>query len=163
VTGDRTKTGAEKRARWGYVYLHCVIDDNSRYAYVEQHTDQGGETAAAVLARAIEHLAALGIDGPEAVMSDNAFAYCNSRAFKAVLAAHGARHILTPPYTPRWNGKVERFIQTLKREWAYAHSWPNSAERSRALASFLRYYNRRRPHSSLGDRPPISRVHNVRG
>jgi transposase InsO family protein len=77
--------------------------------------------------------------------------------------ALGARHILTPPYTPRWNGKVERFIQTLKMEWAYAHSWPNSAERSRALTSFLRYYNRRRPHSSLGDRPPISRVHNVCG
>jgi transposase InsO family protein len=147
----------------GYVYLHCVIDDRSRYAYVEQHRDQSGGTAAAVLGRAIEHFASLGMQGPEAVMSDNAFAYRNSRAFKALLAAHGARHILTPPYTPRWNGKVERFIQTLKREWAYAHAWPNSAQRARALPSFLRYYNRRRPHSSLGDRPPISRVHNVRG
>jgi transposase InsO family protein len=163
VTGDRTSSGAQKRAGHGYVYLHCVVDDRSRYAYVEQHRDQGGETAAAVLERAIEHFCALGLETPEAVMSDNAFAYRNSRAFKAVLAAHGARHILTPPYTPRWNGKVERFIQTLKREWAYAHAWPHSAERSRALASFLRYYNRRRPHSSLGDRPPISRVHNVRG
>jgi transposase InsO family protein len=163
VTGDRTKTGADKRAARGYVYLHCVIDDRSRYAYVEQRPDQGGNTAAAVLARAIEHFSQLGLKAPEAVMSDNAFAYRNSRAFKAVLEHHGARHILTPPYTPRWNGKVERFIQTLKREWAYAHSWPDSAERTRALASFLRYYNRRRPHSSLGDRPPISRVHNVRG
>ena len=163
VTGIRDKTGAEKRARWGYVYLHCVIDDHSRYAYVEQHPDQGGDTAAAVLERAIEHFAALGLKGPEAVMSDNAFAYRKSRAFKAVLERHRARHILTPPYTPRWNGKVERFIQTLKREWAYAHSWPNSAERTRALPSFLRYYNRRRPHSSLGDRSPISRVHNVCG
>ncbi len=163
VTGIRDRTGAEKRAKWGYVYLHCVVDDHSRYAYVEQHPDQGGETAAAVLGRAIEHFTSLGMKAPEAVMSDNAFAYRKSTAFKAVLAGHGARHILTPPYTPRWNGKVERFIQTLKREWAYAHSWPNSAERSRALASFLRYYNRRRPHSSLGDRPPISRVHNVRG
>ena len=71
--------------------------------------------------------------------------------------------ILTPPYTPRWNGKVERFFQTLKREWAYAHPWCCSTDRSRALASFLRYYNRRRPHSSLGYWPPISRVHNVRG
>jgi transposase InsO family protein len=163
VTGDRSKTGVDKRAARGHVYLHCVIDDRSRYAYVEQHRDQGGETAAAVLERAIEHFGALGLASPEAVMSDNAFAYRNSQAFRGALAAHGARHILTPPYTPRWNGKVERFIQTLKREWAYAHSWPNSAERSRALASFLRYYNRRRPHSSLGDRPPISRVHNVRG
>jgi transposase InsO family protein len=163
VTGIRDKTGAEKRAGVGYVYLHCVIDDHSRYAYVEQHRDQGGDTAAAVLARAIEHFSALGLNSPDAVMSDNAFAYRKSRAFRAVLERHGARHILTPPYTPRWNGKVERFIQTLKREWAYAHSWPNSAERSRAMTSFLRYYNRRRPHSSLGDRPPISRVHNVRG
>ena len=163
VTGDRTSSGAQKRAGHGYVYLHCVIDDNSRYAYVEQHPDQGGETAAEVLARAIEHFGALGLGAPEAVMSDNAFAYRNTRAFKAVLERNRARHILTPPYTPRWNGKVERFIQTLKQEWAYAHSWPNSAERSKALASFLRYYNRRRPHSSLGDRPPISRVHNVRG
>jgi transposase InsO family protein len=163
VTGIRDKTGAEKRAKWGYVYLHCVIDDHSRYAYVEQHSDQGGETAAGVLGRAVEHFAALGLKGPEAVMSDNAFAYRRSNAFRVILERHGARHILIPPYTPRWNGKVERFIQTLKREWAYAHSWSNSAERTRALASFLRYYNRQRPHSSLGDRSPISRVHNVRG
>jgi transposase InsO family protein len=163
VTGVRDMTGAEKRAGVGYVYLHCVIDDHSRYSYVEQHPDQGGGTAAAVLGRAIEHFTALGMKAPEAVMSDNAFAYRKSNAFKAQLARYGARHILTPPYTPRWNGKVERFIQTLKQEWAYAHSWPNSAERARAMASFLRYYNRRRPHSSLGDRPPISRVHNVCG
>jgi transposase InsO family protein len=163
VTGVRDMTGAEKRAGVGYVYLHCVIDDRSRYAYVECHRDQGGDTAAAVLGRAVEHFEALGMRAPEAVMSDNAFAYRKSNAFREQLAAHGARHILTPPYTPRWNGKVERFIQTLKREWAYAHSWPNSAERARAMPSFLRYYNRRRPHSSLGDRPPISRVHNVCG
>jgi transposase InsO family protein len=163
VTGVRNLTGAEKRAGVGYVYLHCVIDDHSRYAYVEQHPGQGGDTAAAVLERAIEHFAALGMKAPEAVMSDNAFAYRRSNAFRAVLARHRARHILTPPYTPRWNGKVERFIQTLKREWAYAHSWPNSSERARSMPSFLRYYNRRRPHSSIGDRPPISRVHNVRG
>jgi transposase InsO family protein len=164
VTGVRNLTGAEKRARVGYVYLHCVIDDHSRYAYVEQHRDQGGDTAALVLDRAIEHFASLGLAPPEAVMSDNAFAYTKSNAFRAVLERHRARHILIPAYTPRWNGKVERFIQTLKRrEWAYAHSWPDSAERTRALPSFLRYYNRRRPHSSLGGRPPISRVHNVRG
>ena len=159
VTGDRSlrNRGA------GYVYLHCVVDDHSRYAYVEEHPNDRGETAAEVLERAIIHLAELGLAPPEAVMSDNAFAYRRSRAFRAVLERHGARRILTPPYTPRWNGKVERFIQTLKREWANAHSWPSSTERTRSLSSFLRYYNRRRPHSSLGDRPPISRVHNVRG
>jgi len=163
VTGVRDKTGAEKRAKWGNVYLHCVIDDHSRYAYVEQHPDQSGATAAAVLERAIGHFASLGLAPPEAVMSDNAFAYAKSSAFRAILEHHRARHILIPPYTPRWNGKVERFIQTLIREWAYAHIWPTSAERARSMPSFLRYYNRRRPHSSLGDQPPISRVHNVRG
>ena len=157
------RTGLNRNRGAGYVWLHCVIDDHSRYAYVEQHTDQGGETAAAVLRRAVAHFAELGLQAPEAVMSDNALAYRRSLAFHRALEALGARQILTPPYTPRWNGKVERFIQTLKREWAYAHSWPTSTDRTKALASFLRYYNRRRPHSSLGDRPPISRVHNVRG
>ena len=96
-------------------------------------------------------------------MTDNAFVYRHSHAFAAVLAEHQARHIRIPPYTPRWNGKVERFIQTLDREWAKARVWPNNQTRDRALSSFMRYYNRRRPHSSLGDRPPISRVHNVLG
>jgi transposase InsO family protein len=148
------RTNENRNRGSGYVWLHCVVDDHSRYAYVEQHH---------VLEPAIAHLGELGLQAPEAVMSDNALAYRRSVAFREVLERAGARQILTPPYTPRWNGTVERFIQTLKREWAYAHSWPASAHRSRALASFLRYYNRRRPHSSLGDRPPISRVHNVRG
>ena len=161
VTGDRSYAG--RKMGLGVIYLHCVVDDRTRYAYVEQHHAKDGATAAAVLKRAIAHLAELGLDPPEAVMSDNALAYRRSSAFAATLARHQARHILTPPYTPRWNGKVERFIQTLKREWAYAHSWPSSAQRSKAMASFVRYYNRRRPHTSLGDRPPISRVHNLRG
>jgi transposase InsO family protein len=146
----------------GFVYLHACVDDCSRYAYVEQHADERAETAAAFLRRAITHFAELGLPSPEAVMSDNGNAY-RSYAFRAELERIGAKQILTPPYTPRWNGKVERFFQTLKREWAYAHTWPTSAQRTRALPSFLRYYNRHRPHSSLGDRPPISRVHNLRG
>jgi transposase InsO family protein len=153
----------QRESQLGHVYLHVAVDDRSRYAYVEQHRDQRGETAARFLRRALEHFSGLGLAPPEAVMSDRAMAYRNSRAFKTEVARVGARHILTPPYTPRWNGKVERFIQTLKREWGFAHSWPSSAQRARALRSFVRYYNRRRPHSSLGDRPPISRVHNVRG
>ena len=84
-------------------------------------------------------------------------------AFAATLHQLGARHILTPPFTPRWNGKAERFIRTLDDEWAHGRVWPNSTQRNRALPSFLRYYNRRRPHTSLGDRPPISRVHQHRG
>jgi len=147
----------------GWEYLHVVIDDHSRLAYVERHPREDAETNAATLERAIAWFRALGLDPPEAVMTDNAMVYRRSRVFAELLRRHGARHILTPPYTPRWNGKAERFIQTLQREWAYAHRWQSSTERLRSLSSFLRYYNRRRPHSSLGDRPPISRVHNVRG
>ena len=135
----------------GHVDLHCVVEDHRRYAYVEQHRDQGGETAAAVLERAIEH-SPRSATGPEAVMSDNAFAYRKSAAFRDLLAAHGARQILTPPYTPRWNGKVERFIQTLKSEWAYAHSWPTEPS-DQADFSLL---HRRRPQARPDDRPPIA-------
>ena len=96
-------------------------------------------------------------------MTDNALVYTRSLRFAELLAAIGARHITPPPYTPRWNGKAERVIRTLQDEWAYAHRWDCSQQRTKALRSFVRYYNRRRPHSSLGDRPPISRVHNVPG
>ena len=99
--------------------------------------------------------------GPlQAVMTDNHKAH-TSDAFQALLAQLGARHILTPPYTPRWNGKLERFFGTLNREWA-SREWPNSTTRDRSLASFLRYYNRFRPHSAANGRPPLTRVHQVR-
>jgi transposase InsO family protein len=147
----------------GWVYLHVVIDDHSRYLYVEQHDREDAATNAGTLDRAIAHFAELGVRPPQAVMTDNALVYTRSAHFRGVLAAAGARHITTPYYTPRWNGKAERVIRTLQDEWAYAHRWENSQQRTRALRSFVRYYNRRRPHSSLGDRPPISRVHNVRG
>ena len=158
-----TGRGEQHKTRGaGWAYLHVVIDDHSRYLYVEQHAREDAETNARCLERALEHLAELGLRAPQAVMTDNAKVY-GSRRFQGVLAAAGARHITPPPYTPRWNGKAERVIRTLQDEWAYAHAWPNSHHRARALSSFVRYYNRRRPHSSLGDRPPISRVHNVRG
>jgi transposase InsO family protein len=156
-------TGRQARTRGaGWDYVHVVVDDNSRLAYVELHPREDAETNARTLERALAWFAELGLDPPEAVMTDQAFVYRRSRRFKQVLTRVGARHILTPPYTPRWNGKAERFIQTLQNEWAYAHTWPNSGARARALSSFTRHYNRRRPHSSIGDRPPISRVHNLR-
>jgi transposase InsO family protein len=95
-------------------------------------------------------------------MTDTAMVYRRSRRFRELLSRHGLRHFQIPPCTPRWNGKAERFIQTLQNEWAYSHTWPNSTERAKGLSSFLRYYNRKRPLSSLGERPPISRIHNVR-
>jgi transposase InsO family protein len=147
----------------GYDFLHCVVDDHTRLAYVELHPWEDQETNARTLERAIAWFAELGLDPPEAVMTDNHMIYRRSRRFADVIADAGAKHIRTPSYTPRWNGKVERFIQTLQNEWAYAHRWENSHDRARALPSFIRYYNRRRPHSSLSDRPPISRVHILRG
>jgi transposase InsO family protein len=163
ITGrSSAQRRAQSRNRVSHVYLHVAIDDHSRYAYVEQHPDQRQNTVASFMERALAHFAQAGLGPPEAVMSDNGNPY-RSKLFAQILERVGARQIFTPPYTPRWNGKAERFIQTLKREWAYAHVWPSSTERARALRSFVRYYNRRRPHSSLGDRPPISRVLNVRG
>ena len=94
-------------------------------------------------------------------MTDNAFVYRHGRRFRELLALHAVKHILTPPYTPRWNGKAERFIRALQDEWAYSRTWPSPSARARSLQSFIRYYNRNRPHGSIGDRPPISRVHNL--
>jgi transposase InsO family protein len=144
-------------------FAHVVVDDHSRLAYVEIHRHDRGDIAAAVLHRAARWMAEQGCGPVQAVMTDNALAYRRSRHFKAALEQLGARHILIPPRTPRWNGKAERFIRTLDEEWAHGRVWPSSTRRNRALASFLRYYNRRRPHTSLGDRPPTSRVHQDRG
>jgi transposase InsO family protein len=161
--GDRSRQTRRPNGSRQVEFAHCVIDDHSRLSYVEIHAFDRGETAAAVLERAIGWFAEQGCRPVEAVMTDNAFAYTNSTAFQTVLHAHHAKHIRIPPRTPRWNGKVERFIRTLDDEWAHGRVWPTSARRDRALSSFLRYYNRRRPHTSLGDRPPISRVHQDRG
>lgn len=165
VTGDRNRSRlwSDKNTSVGYDYLHVVIDDHTRLAYVELHPREDGETNARTLKRAFDWFSELGLSPPEAVMTDNAFVYSRSRQFSQLLARQQLRHITTPPYTPRWNGKAERFIQTLQNEWAYAHTWSDSTQRARSLSSFLRYYNRRRPHSSIGDWPPISRVHNLRG
>lgn len=161
VTGDRSTKDLHRGI--GYDHLHCVVDDHTRIAYVELHPREDADTNVRTLERALAFFAELGLEPPEAVMTDNALVYRRSQAFQELLGGAGLRHIRTPAYTPRWNGKVERFIQTLQNEWAYSRSWPNSSTRARSLQSFIRYYNRRRPHSSLGDRPPINRVHNVCG
>jgi transposase InsO family protein len=159
--GDRSEPHRSRQA--GAVHVIAVVDDRTRLAYAELHGAENAVAVAATLRRAAAWLREQGCGPPEAVMSDNAFCYTRSTAFRAALAELGARHITIPPYTPRWNGKVERFNKTLDEDWAHSRVWPSSAARDKALSSFLRYYNRRRPHTSLGDRPPISRVRNVHG
>ena len=138
-----------------------LLDDHSRIVYGELHAAETAIAVTTTLRRGVEWMREHGCGPVEAVMSDNAKAY-TSHAFQAALAELGARHILTPPYTPRWNGKLERFWQTLDQEWAHSRQWPTSATRDRALLSYLRFYNRRRPHSAAGGRAPISRVQQVR-
>ena len=95
-------------------------------------------------------------------MTDGAWAYTHNTTLRELLTDREIRHIVTPPYTPRWNGKVERFHQTMEREWAKGLRYRNSTARNRALPHWLTYYNQRRPHSSLDGQPPISRAHNLR-
>jgi transposase InsO family protein len=138
-----------------------VLDDHSRLVYAELHAAETATAVSATLRRGVEWMREHGCGPTEAVMSDNAKAY-TSHAFQAALGELGIRHILTPPYTPRWNGKLERFWRTLDQEWAHSREWPTSTIRDRALRSYLRFYNRRRPHSAAGGRPPISRVQHLR-
>jgi transposase InsO family protein len=162
VTRDRHRTSAEKRAAVGYDYLHAVVDDHARLAYAEIHGDERAATCVAFLERALAFFAAHGIQAKR-VMTDNAFAYIHSRAFRQLLARERIRHLTIEPYRPRTNGKVERFHQTMAREWAYGLAYRSHRERNRALPHWLTHYNHHRPHSSLGGQPPISRVHNVCG
>jgi transposase InsO family protein len=160
VTGDRSRTRAEVVRRVGYDFVHAVVDDHSRLAYAEIHADERALTAVGFLERALAFFHGHGVEAKR-VMTDNAFAYVQSRAFRELLARHGIRHLTIEPYRPRTNGKVERFHQTMAREWAYGLVYRSHRERAAALPHWLEHYNTRRPHSSLGDRPPISRVHNV--
>jgi len=159
--GDRSEPHRTRNA--GRVKVIGVIDDHTRLAYCELHSAENAQAVSATLTRAVAWMAEQGCGPVQAVMSDNAKCYATSLDFRDTLAELGARHILIPPYTPRWNGKIERFFRTLDTEWARSRSWPNSQQRDHALSSFIRYYNRRRPHSACGGRPPITRVQHVRG
>jgi transposase InsO family protein len=154
--GDRSERHRTRRA--GKIKVIGVVDDHSRLAYREIHGAENKETISATLRRAAAWMTEQGCGSVQAVMSDNAKCYSVSAEFARALADLGARHILIPPRTPRWNGKVERFFRTLDTEWAHGRVWRSSAERDRALSSFLRFYNRRRPHTAAGGRAPITRV-----
>jgi transposase InsO family protein len=161
VTGDRHRTSAEKRARVGYDYAHAIVDDHSRLAYAELLDDERAPTVTAFVERALAVVAAHGIK-PRRLMTDNHWSYTLNNSLRELLRERGIRHLTTRPRDPRSNGKVERFHQTMAREWAYGVRYRTSRHRAAALPHWLTYYNERRPHSSLGGLPPLSRVHNVR-
>jgi transposase InsO family protein len=165
VTGDRSRHSRNwmrAQTRVGSDYAHAIVDDHSRLAYVELHDDEKAATVTAFVERALAFFAEHGI-ATKRLMTDNGFSYVKNRSLRELLVRHGIRHLTTEPYRPRTNGKVERFHQTMAREWAYGLAYRSHRQRNQALPHWLDHYNRRRPHSSLGNRPPLSRVHNVRG
>jgi transposase InsO family protein len=160
LTGDRSSQ--DRRHRDGVDYVHAIVDDHSRLAYAELHPDQRATTVVAFLERALAFYARHGVTAKR-LMTDNAWIYVKSRDVRQLLARQRIRHLTTQPYRPRTNGKVERFHQTMAREWAYGVVYRTHRERAAALPHWLDHYNTRRPHSSLGGQPPTSRVHNVFG
>jgi len=158
--GIRHRTTADVHARPGWEFFHAVVDDHSRLAYGELLADERAPTVTAFTERALAYFASHGITARR-LMTDGAFSYRHNRGLRELLQARAIRHIITPPYTPRWNGKVERFHQTMEREWARGQRYRNSTARNRALPHWLDHYNHNRPHSSLGGRPPISRALNL--
>jgi transposase InsO family protein len=162
VTGDRRRLNVNRDKPLGHDDFHAIVDDHSRLAYGELLADEKAATTTAFLERALAWFDARGITARR-VMTDGAWAYTHNVAPRQLLARGAIRHIVTPPSTPRWNGKVERFHQTMQREWAKGLRYRNSTARNRALPHWLRHYNQRRPHSSLRGRPPISRAPNLPG
>ncbi len=138
----------------GWEFVHVCIDDHSRVAYVEVLPDECGETAAAFLHRVLRWFRRRGVT-VQSVITDNGSCYI-SHVFNHAL--HGLQHLYTKPYRPQTNGKAERFIQTMLREWAYARPYRTSNQRTKALPKWLREYNESRPHSALGYRAPMSRI-----
>jgi transposase InsO family protein len=145
----------------GWEHLHVAVDDASRLAYTELLPDERKQSACAFLARALAFFKAHGVN-VERVMTDNGPAYL-SHDFRRQIAAAGLRHVRTRPYTPRTNGKAERFIQTSLREWAYARPYQSSTERGQAMQSWIDAYNTQRPHSALANQTPWLRLNNLLG
>ena len=150
-----------RNRRIGWQHLHVAIDDHSRLAYAELLPGRDADSCSRFLRRAVAWYADHGI-AIERVLSDNAKAY-HAHAWAETTQTLAIERRYTRIYRPRTNGKAERFIQTLLAEWAYARSYRSSVDRARTLNGYLRWYNRRRPHSSLGARPPLSRVSHLRG
>lgn len=158
ATGHRHK-GRTYRAGWDF--LHVCVDDASRLAYTEILPSEGQHDTTAFLQRAVAWLARHGVS-VQRVMTDNGSAY-RSKLFASALAKAQARHVRTRPYTPRTNGKAERFIQTSLREWAYAKPYACSDERTSAIKPWTDAYNLNRPHAGIGGLTPWQRVNNLLG
>jgi len=153
VTGDRQH---DHTPGAGWEFLHIAIDDHSRLAFAQLLPDQTARSAIAFLHAALAFFARHGVSA-QRIYSDNGSCY-RAHAMRKAVAALGLKHRFTRPYTPKTNGKAERFIQTSLREWAYAHSYAHSAQRSERLHPFLHNYNWHRPHHSLKLKAPISRL-----
>jgi transposase InsO family protein len=157
VTGERYRSAREKRSGPGWEYAHSIIDDHSRLVYTELHRDERADTVTAFVDRALAFFAGHGITARR-LQTDNAWTYIHNRGLRELLAEREIQHRRIPPRTPKRNGKVERYQQTLAREWAYGQRYRDSNARAAALPIWLIHYNMHRNHSSLGNRPPISRV-----
>jgi transposase InsO family protein len=166
VTGKRgrykpQRTDAEGRVRKtiGWEFVHIAIDDATRLAYVEVLDDEKALTAIGFLRRAVEHYKSYGIT-TQALITDNGSAY-RSTVHAIACRTLGIRHLRTRPYRPQTNGKAERFIRTMLGGWAYGAIYRDSSERNAALAGWLDFYNRRRPHGALSHKPPIARLNEL--
>jgi transposase InsO family protein len=145
----------------GTAFVHTVLDDHSRVAYAEIHDDETAATAIGVLRRAVAWFAARGVTA-ERVLSDNGSAY-RSRAWRDTCAELGITPKRTRPYRPQTNGKIERFHRTLADGWAFARMFLSESARRKALPAWLHEYNHHRPHTAIGNRPPITRLTNLSG
>jgi transposase InsO family protein len=161
VTGDRR----DRSRGAGWEFVHVAIDDASRALYAEVLADEKGATCAAFLHRALTYYRRLGMTVDQ-LLTDNGTGY-TSHVFRQACTRERVQHLRTRPYRPCTNGKAERVIQTMLREWAYARPYRRSRDRSRTLRIWVNYYNRWRPHGSLAGQPPLSRldtpVNNVSG
>lgn len=155
ITGRRTGI-VNHHLGIGWEFVHVCIDDHSRIAFSRVMEDERKQSAVAFLRAAVAYYESLGVT-VERVMTDNGSCY-RSKAFGKACKRLGLKHIFTRPYTPKTNGKAERFIQTSLREWAYARAYNTSDERTAELPRWLHRYNWHRPHASIGSMPPISRL-----
>jgi transposase InsO family protein len=152
IHGDRT----QKNRGNGWEFAHLAIDDHTRLSYVEVLPDETGATAADFLERALRHFERKGIT-VERLMTDNGSCY-KSSLVEAICVDRSIRHLWTRPYTPKTNGKAERLVQTLLREWAYVRAYQSSRQRTARLKPYLRHYNASRPHAGIGGKTPASRL-----